>query len=384
MPTDAVSDVPPSSSRSYRLLDAFRGVAALWVVMIHAALPVVNDPNMARTPLYAFSMWGGLGVTMFFVISGYCIAAAAESALRKPAPLVTFLQARLRRIYPPYFVSSIITIFFNMFVARLASQGALGAGKQPPPFFGESLRFYFASLTLTQIPLHIEPISTVYWSLCYEIAFYGLIDICIGIALATARKHLATGLGVLTLLSTLWLIVWPQTCPFPLNLWSQFGLGVLVYMMISKPDDRMIRILFASVLTLMAVFRAIHQGSYSPGHASSRVETFFCIGFALVLWQLHRFDSTLAKNRVVKGLEWLGVFSYSLYLSHFFVIPFVRQIGKRLGFAGGHYWVSYMLQIVVAVAVAYLFHVLFERPFLSKKAKLREVTISTPEFEVAR
>ena len=55
----------------YRMLDAWRGLAALWVVMLHVRLETTPDW------LYRFGAYGHLGVPMFFVISGYCIANAA-------------------------------------------------------------------------------------------------------------------------------------------------------------------------------------------------------------------------------------------------------------------------------------------------------------------
>lgn len=63
------------ASTTYHLLDASRGFAALWVVMLHVSL--LGLPQ----PIYEFSSFGLLGVQMFFVISGYCIANAALRSL---------------------------------------------------------------------------------------------------------------------------------------------------------------------------------------------------------------------------------------------------------------------------------------------------------------
>ena len=46
-----------------------------------------------------------LGVPIFFVISGYCIAASADSSRRKGDSPWTFLKRRFWRIYPPYWAS---------------------------------------------------------------------------------------------------------------------------------------------------------------------------------------------------------------------------------------------------------------------------------------
>ena len=361
----------------YRLLDAWRGVAVLWVVMIHSCLPTIasETPALAKLPLYAFSLWGQLGVMMFFVISGYCITAAVDSALKKPNALIYFLRARLRRIYPPYFASSALTVLFSFLLAFLASHGVVPKWHHPPTFLGQPFLFYFAALTITQLPLHVRPISDVYWSLCYEITFYALVALCLGMLGRRSKRTFYSGLNVLTLLSLMWLIVSPSTCPFPLNLWYQFGLGALVYMLITHPQNRVTQIYFGATVVLAISFAYLHQGAYSLGHPSSRIQTLFCVAFALILLGLYRFDGALTRYRAVKTLEWLGAFSYSLYLSHFFVLPFPKQIANRLRFVGEAYWVSFLFQIVVAIAFAYVFHLIFERPFLSSRAKVREAQI---------
>lgn len=67
----------------FRILDAFRGYAALWVVMVHCCDRFLGGNNMAyvHQPLYAFAIRGQLGVILFCIISGYCITAAAHGAL---------------------------------------------------------------------------------------------------------------------------------------------------------------------------------------------------------------------------------------------------------------------------------------------------------------
>ena len=47
-------------------------------------------------------MWAG--VPIFFVISGYCISATADSARRKGLPARTYFWRRFRRIFPPYWI----------------------------------------------------------------------------------------------------------------------------------------------------------------------------------------------------------------------------------------------------------------------------------------
>ena len=57
---------------------------------------------------------------LFFVISGYCIAAACDASARRRTPLTDYFWRRFRRIFPPFWCSS-------GFAALLAALGhALG------------------------------------------------------------------------------------------------------------------------------------------------------------------------------------------------------------------------------------------------------------------
>ena len=87
---DRLVRLPP-----YQLLEAWRGLAALWVAIFHALLMgiLLSGTTPGTDPISALIMKGQLGVTIFFVISGYCIANAAVSARGRPRPLRSFLEA---------------------------------------------------------------------------------------------------------------------------------------------------------------------------------------------------------------------------------------------------------------------------------------------------
>ena len=61
-----------------------------------------------------------LGVPMFFVISGYCIAASAEATIDRGESAGSFLAPRVWRIYPPYWFA---LLGFLLMVAGLDAAG---------------------------------------------------------------------------------------------------------------------------------------------------------------------------------------------------------------------------------------------------------------------
>jgi len=349
----------------YRLLDAWRGVAALWVVMLHVRLD--STPTLLRV----WSAGGHLGVPMFFVISGYCIASAAMRAADRPRPVQSFLKARARRIYPPYFLASVLaaalSLLLTVLIRHHVVQGSQIAALNLP---AQGWRFYVAALTLTQIPLHTALIIRVFWSLCYEVAFYALAAAALFLSLRMQRPRvLLDGLAGLTVGTLLWLNASGNDCPFPWNLWPQFGLGVLVYQVLAQPGRIVPRLLFLSCAVLLGVYALRHGTDSFADSLSVGFQALFTLGFAVVLLLLFRWDDMLSRVSVVRGFSWLGLFSYSLYLIHLLALGIVTQGISRVHLLESHGLLLYLVKLVLCVAVGRLFFQFCERPFLDTRQK---------------
>ena len=349
----------------YRLLDAWRGVAALWVVMLHVRLE--------STPAWLFhlSAGGHLGVPMFFVISGYCIANAAMRSLQTPTPVLHFVKARLRRIYPPYFCASLLAVGLSLALTLLMERHVVASSQIAAlDLRHQNWRFWVGALTLTQLPLHAALLVRVLWSLCYEAAFYGLIALGLFGALKIRQpERLLDASAVLTLGVLVWLGINPASCPFPWNLWPQFGLGVLVYQILAHPGQKTPQVLFGlcGALVGVGVVRFSEFGSADglPGWFQS----LFYLGFAGLLLALFRWDVRLARSGPVRLLSKVGLFSYSLYLIHLLALGIVTQGLNRVHFLSSHTLLIYALKLTVCVAVGWLFFLFCERPFLDSRRR---------------
>jgi exopolysaccharide production protein ExoZ len=360
-------DAPPrhAGNAPYRLLDAWRGVAALWVVMLHVRLD--STPGWLRD----VSVGGHLGVPMFFVISGYCIANAAMRSVNAPRPVRHFLTARVRRIYPPYLLASgiaaLLSLLLTVLVERHVVRSSQIAGLD---LLHQNWRFYLATLTITQFTFHTALIIRVVWSLCYEVAFYGLVALLLVGALKMKRPaSLLDASAVLTVAGLAWLAVDPQRCPFPWNLWPQFGLGVLVYQALAQPGRKTPRLLFAVCSLLVGVSAARYPAFGSVDGLSGGLQSVFTLAFAGTLLLLFRWDSVLARLTLVRALSWVGLFSYSLYLIHLLALGIVTQGIDRLAAIQSHALLLYGIKLVLCVAAGRLFFQFCERPFLDTRQK---------------
>ena len=345
----------------YRLLDAWRGVAALWVVMLHVRLD--STPAWLRD----LSVGGHLGVPMFFVISGYCIANAAMRSLNAPYPITRFVKARVRRIYPPYFCASLLSLALSVLIARhmVASSQIAELDLRH-----QGWRFWVGALTLTQLPLHTAYLIRVFWSLCYEIVFYGLVALLLAGAVKLKQPaRLLDASAILAAGVLVWLGINPHGCPFPWNLWPQFGLGVLVYQVLAQPDRKMPKVLFGLCGALVVAGAARFSSFGSSDGLSGGFQALFTLGFASALLLLFRFDRMLSEMKPVRLLAKVGLFSYSLYLIHLLALGIVTQGLSRVHFLQSHALLVYGVKLALCVAAGKLFFLVCERPFLDSRQR---------------
>jgi peptidoglycan/LPS O-acetylase OafA/YrhL len=133
-------------------LDGFRAVAILMVVAFHYFHVFVKKYSGAELPSFSFS-FGGVGVDLFFMISGFVIF---MTVTRKD--LKGFFISRLTRLYPVYIFSvcltAIVILSFGEWYTEL------------------NLINFIKNLTMFQYYLGGTNIDGVYWSLRVEVAFY--------------------------------------------------------------------------------------------------------------------------------------------------------------------------------------------------------------------
>ncbi len=206
----------------YEMLDAWRGLAAVAVVLHH--LGVGHAVNVGHN-----------AVAVFFVISGYCVTAAAQNCLRKGVGFGRYMARRLRRIYPPY----VLALLFFL-ATRLVKSGA-GLGDTP---WG-GVAYWIQNFTLTQwLSLVGAPASfaadnptlavAAFWSLNYEEQFYLVLGLLLLLARQRGAGAVLDGLVGLLVAGFAWNVLLPaRSYGLFLEYWVLFGSGGLVYFRLS-------------------------------------------------------------------------------------------------------------------------------------------------------
>lgn len=84
-------------------LTGLRAVAALWVFVFHLEL---RAPLMPDGPLGNLAGAGAIGMTLFFVLSGYVLVLATRDGLDPRS----FFRARFARLYPLYALAAVLAV----------------------------------------------------------------------------------------------------------------------------------------------------------------------------------------------------------------------------------------------------------------------------------
>jgi peptidoglycan/LPS O-acetylase OafA/YrhL len=353
------------------MIDGLRGIAALAVVMHHLDV----------APL------GRYAVMIFFVISGYCIAASAESCRRHGVAFGTFMWRRLRRIYPPYFFA------LSFYAAtRLGKWASGGHNDLARPWLD-----WVQNLTLTQwVSLPLHPVAdapqnpklmvAAFWSLNYEDQFY----LVMGLALLLAvrrRVPIAVTVSILAAIGLVWNWAVPGgwiTGIF-IEYWSPFAVGAALFYVLCLYGSNMARGAFLALALAVGVFSATRIFPWAPDtelHERAYVELATACAFALFLFCMRPLSATVSRLWLWKPIAALGAISYSLYLVHQFNLTFVAVLAFRIAPNGGR-GLHLVLEAGLQIAVAAAFWYCCERPFLNRTSRSAERSAAPKYVEVA-
>lgn len=332
-------DVPPRELRSdrerhdarvvprgrrYRALDGLRGVAALLVVLLHVEWP--NHLTNNR-----FVQNGYIAVDLFFILSGFVIAANYLPRISHPRDVARFLGLRFFRLYPLHV--AVLAAFVLLEAAKLVGQHALGfaPGTQPPFTSTSSVPGLAANIFLVQ-GLHFLDSPTwngPSWSISCEFFAYVVFAIAVISRMTRARGFFVVG-AVLAPLSYAALAITQGTLDLTAN-WAfmrclaGFFLGMLVFHITSRGPVRPANgirqagelVVFATVAVTLTL---------AAGSLVVLAIPLFVAAIAL----LQSDDGPIA--RVLSGSlpQSLGKLSYSIYMVHDFLVVCLLIVLKRV------------------------------------------------------
>ena len=377
-----------------RGIDALRGIAALGVVFFHAvergerALP----QNLLQYPVRAIQFttsFAYIGVFLFFVISGFCIhlqwakarAAGTESDIRFGA----FWKRRLRRLYPPYIIALVL------FLLLAASTAGINL-----------THFFFYDIGMHLLMLHnLDPktcytINGVFWTLAIEeqlyLAYFLLLFIRVrwgwGVTLAVCLIARVgwMGFGHLVWLKTGFGVPVPEAAAAHWFTWALGAVGVEAYFGLIKlrgwsRDLRLATVLIVAASAISSSLPLIDKDTFLHNGAWFLIHPFWGLGFFIVVNRMVLAEQSWLRQAklpsLVLILSTVGIFSYSLYLTHELVIMQSWQWANPS-------WLQlvnvFVFTVPATIIFAWAFFWFFEKPFMSKRVATTAVQKPSPDY----
>jgi peptidoglycan/LPS O-acetylase OafA/YrhL len=370
-------------------IDALRGVAALGVVLYHSVLQTTNavPDNFFRWPvklLQFVSSFGYIGVFLFFVISGFCIHLqwAKSRANQQPRPIQfrSFWKRRIRRLYPPYLIG------FALFMIMAALTTGINV-----------THFFIYDVVMHLFMLHnLDPntcysINGVFWTLAIEEQLYLAYFLLLFLR---TRWGWGPTLAVCALARVLWFLfshaAWitaGKGIPVPeaaASHWFTWALGAIAveaaFGLVRLPKWCRNLWIGATAIVVASAISVIlpvtQKDTLAHDLAWMLMHPAWGLGFFIVVNRAaraeHSWFAKFRRPRIVTAAAAVGVFSYSLYLTHELVIMqswwlVIKGFPPILN--------SLLIVMPATVGFAWVFYRFCEKPYMRKtdeKAARRE------------
>lgn len=381
----------PSSSLRLRGLDALRGIACVAIVLYHATDRQAVPTNFLWYPVklvhFAISQTY-ISVFLFFVISGFCIhlqwARARARGEQPKIPFGAFWKRRFRRLYPPYAIA----------LALYLGLSAITVGLPVTRFLVYDVVMHL--FMLHNLDSHTAySINGIFWTLAIEEQLYLAYFLLLFIR---ARWGWTATLIVCLLSRMAWMafshVVWLKTgfgLPVPeaaASHWFTWALGALaveaVYGIVKLPrwtrDLRIATVLITIASVISAYLPVIPKDTPFHDLGWFSIHPLWGTGFFIVINRIVLAEQSWVRQLKLPSLisifATLGLFSYSIYLTHELTI----MQSWRWSNPAHLQVVNVFIAIVPATLVfAWVFFWFCERPFMVH-SKLAKEGISSRAF----
>jgi len=307
-----------------RVLDAWRGLAALIVAMFH--LQAIYPALVPGQPFAGCAAF----VDFFFVLSGFVLA---RGYLRADFDIGAFAWQRIARLYPLHLYTLLVIVLLE--AAKTWAQHAGGVGFHRGAFEGLGPASFIDNLLLLQVTgavWHKISWNTPAWSLSAELAANVLVAV---LAAVLVRRALVP---VLVLIASLCFAIL-ATGAMPISDYGPaalvrclyaFALGCALYRGIAAVPPRVSKRGWDGLeaLAALAIGGAVSLLPAAHWYLASPI-----FAFAIGVFAHER--GAISRLMLALRLEFLGSISYSIYLNHIAVL-IVSEKALALLLAAAH------------------------------------------------
>lgn len=314
-PVDSSGARPPK--RLYEGLQYWRGIGAMMVVYFHAVIQA--------NAVYGGNEWmpltGSSGVDIFFVLSGFVMWVSTAGRDMTPGQ---FMLRRISRIVPLYWIVSIAAG-----IAALLIPNMLRSTMFDLPHFIASLLFVpwqNPMAFVTGNPEIITPIVVPGWTLNFEMLFYVLF----ALALLAPRRRRLLAVTLLVLLTFCVSTLFADTATafefYANDMIFEFLAGVFIAAMVAQRATLHPTLCWALIAIALAALLGLNSIENLPYPRALALG----IPAALIIAASAQLEVAGRMPRLPL-LGAMGDASYSIYLTHIFVIAGLRIAFSLVG-----------------------------------------------------
>ena len=343
-------------------IDGLRALAVVPVIFYHAGFELFSG--------------GFVGVDVFFVISGYLITTIiSEDIENNRFSIVNFYERRARRIFPALFFIVALTAIFSFYFLPPHALKDVGQSIFAVSLFISNIFFYIETDYFANTAEMAPLLHT--WSLGVEEQFYIVFPFLL--LLLRGTKNFVRVLVILFLLlvsfyASVWILESNQSFSFFMMVTRFWELALGSILAISKPNfNKTIPHLWNEIVSSIGIFLIffavfVYNGeTVFPGF-NALLPT---IGTALII--MFTTEKTIVGSLIsMRPLVWVGLLSYSLYLSHNAVFSLSNNIGVSMD---GFFIQTTLIAVSIVVALVSFFFV--EKPLRFVKANAISYLISS-------
>ena len=300
------------STIHFQSLDAFRGLAAIMVVLYHSQFFISEEPNRFVKHSYIF-------VDFFFILSGFVMTYAYLSRIENSMSLKVFSLLRFARLYPLHLFTLLIWVPFIVFKIYLYQHGV----GTTDPLIDNNIITFLQNLFLLQGFNMSTSWNYPSWSIGVEFYTYLIFYIVVILLSKLSITWKYIGFSAISLLFFYLLFTSTDTLTRWHNTYrciSEFFLGAVLFGLYRYYGNlKTAGYLFPTLIETMLLLGMIYAVTHLDDGKIYEYASLLLFALIILFFAIDQ-NGFISQLLTKKPFQHLGKISYSIYMTHAIIV----------------------------------------------------------------